>query len=131
VTVAADCATLLSMPPGKPFPKVTDAQRAAFGAAVKADVVPFLKNLGLGAVERGVQFARENPNNVVVATIAQTERDTGFITVLARAAQKLVREKEAEVNAEAERTAREAAEAQRRAAQGEVIDAEFVEEPKK
>lgn len=74
---------------GKPFTKVSEEQRAAFGAAAKRDAVELLKDLGVA----GVQHLQDNPNSVISSTLRQVEQDTGALTVLARGIKALVRER--------------------------------------
>ncbi len=104
------------MPPGKPFPKVDQAQRAAFGAQLRTDVFGLARDLGGAAFEH----LRRNPQSIIAQTMMQAERDIGAVTVFARGLNALMREEEERAH-----------EAARRAAAGEVIDAEFVEDDKK
>jgi hypothetical protein len=102
---------------GKPFPKVSPEQRAAFDAALKRDGLKLLKDLGRAAGRAAVDHARENPDSVIVQTVGAIERDTGVVTVIARGVATIVRERQAKAQVQQSQA-------------DNVVDAEFVDEPK-
>lgn len=109
------------MPPGKPFPKVTAEQRAAFGHELKKDGLNLLKDLGHATVDH----MRKNPQSTISQTVVAAERDFGFITLLSRAVQTARRES-------AQANVGQQASTAPGPREPNVVDAEFVdEEPKK
>lgn len=68
------------MPPGKPFPKISAEQRAAFNQAAKRDGLNLLRDLGRATVEH----LQANPDSVLSQTVMAIERDTGALTMLVR-----------------------------------------------
>ena len=78
---------LRDMPPGKPFTKVSDEQRAAFASAMKKDGVDLLRSLGAAAI----QHVNEHPDSMLTQSLMSVERDTGALTVLARGIKSLLR----------------------------------------
>jgi hypothetical protein len=98
---------------GKPFAKPDPAQRAAFDAQLRRDGFDLLRDVGRATF----QHMASRPDSVITQTVAAAERDTGVLTVLARGLNALMREEECRADDRA-----------RRAAAGEVVDAEFIDD---
>jgi hypothetical protein len=68
------------MAAGKPFTKPTDAQRDAFGEALKEDGFALLKR----AAGAGIEYLRDTPESPIRQTIQEVEQSTGAVTVFTR-----------------------------------------------
>ena len=112
------------MPPGKPFTKVSDAQRKAALDALKKDGLGLLKDLGFAAVDH----LHAHPESIITKTLTDVERDTGAVTVVVRGVQAIMREREEKKAAEA--NVKPSSTPKSPEKKPDIVDAEIVDEEK-